>query len=727
MATLVLTSIGAVLGPVGAAIGATLGQFVDRRVFGPRGASGPRLQDLRIQTSAYGAPIPRLFGTVRVAGTLIWSTDLIETRNRQGGGKGRPSTTSYSYAASFAVLLSGRRVRAVRRIWADGNLLRGAAGDWKGELGGFRLHQGDEDQPPDPLIAALEPAAPAYRGCAYAVFEQLQLAPFGNRIPALTFEVEADPGPIMPGEALADLSAGAVVTQGGDAVGGMIVAADTLGQVIETFADLLPALPVPAGRGLRIGGEGPPVALGALEIGIEDRQTRGATIGPAVLSLGYLDPARDYQAGVQRARRPGAGEAQARIDLPVTLDAGAARQLAERAIDRRRARMHQRTLRCGWRRLTLAPGDLVRTPDDGRIWRVAERRIDRDGVALSLTALANGSAVALPAAPGRPALPPDAVHGPTRVHLLDLPPLDDTPVARPRLLIAAAGVRPGWRRAALLIGRDPMAEMQPIGDTAAPALIGAALSALGPADPGLFDLRHSVDIEMAHAGMMLADADDGRLMAGANLALLGDELIQYGLALPLGDGRWRLSRLIRGRRGTGAAVAGHRAGEQFVLIEPDALRSHDPPVDAIGADMVVLASGIGDTQPAESRVRGIGAAVRPLPPVHLDARRRADGGFDLSWIRQSREGGRWIDGSDAPIGEEREAYRVEIAPASGPVRSWLTDRAFHVYSPDEVARDRLAGADVTMRVVQLGSFAASRPAERRIAIVREAAAMEDGQ
>ncbi|QHL90667.1 hypothetical protein GVO57_07270 [Sphingomonas changnyeongensis] len=716
MATLVLTSLGAVLGPVGAAIGATLGQLVDRRIFGPRGASGPRLQDLRIQTSSYGAPIPQLFGTVRVAGTLIWSTDLIETRNRQGGGKGRPSTTSYSYSASFAVLLSGRRVGAVRRIWADGNLLRGAGGDWKGEIGGFRLHDGRADQPPDPLIAALEPAAPAYRGRAYAVFEQLQLAPFGNRIPALTFEVEADPGPVMLDDVLAELGGGAVVGQGGDAVSGLVVAADTLGQAVETFADLLPAMPVPAGRGLRIGAAGPPVTLGPDEIGIEDRQTRSSAAGPTALSLGYFDPARDYQAGVQRARRPGAGESQARIDLPVTLDAGAARQLAERAIDRRRTGMRQRTLRCGWRRLTLAPGDLVQTPDEARIWRVTERRIGRDGVMLSLVAIAHGLTADLPAAPGRPALPPDAVHGPTRVHLLDLPPLDDAPVARPRLLVAAAGAMPGWRRAALLIGRAATAELQPIGDTVAPALIGTALAALPPADPGLFDLRHSVDVAMAHAGMMLADADDGRLIAGANLALIGDELVQYGMARPLGEGRWRLSRLVRGRRGTGAAVAGHRAGERFLLIEPDALRVHEPPVDAIGADMVVLASGIGDPQPVESVARGIGAAVRPLPPVHLAARRRADGGFDLSWIRQSREGGRWIDGTDAPLGEEREAYRLEIVTESGPARSWLSDRAFHVYGPDDVARDRLAGVSVTMRVVQLGSFAASQPAQLRIAL-----------
>lgn len=81
MATLVLTTVGgAIGGPVGAAIGGVLGQAVDRRVLGPRARQGPRLSDLKVQTSSYGTQIPKVFGTMRVAGCVIWSTELIETR-----------------------------------------------------------------------------------------------------------------------------------------------------------------------------------------------------------------------------------------------------------------------------------------------------------------------------------------------------------------------------------------------------------------------------------------------------------------------------------------------------------------------------------------------------------------------------------------------------------------------------------------------------------------------
>ncbi|MDQ4088502.1 MAG: hypothetical protein M3177_10920, partial [Pseudomonadota bacterium] len=189
MATLILNAVGsAVGGPVGGMIGSIVGQTIDQTIlFAPKPRHGPRLGDLAVQTSTYGTPIPRIFGRMRVAGCVIWSTDLIETRSTSGGGKGQPKLVSYTYSASFAVALSARPIRSVGRIWADGKLLRGAAGDFKTETG-YRLYLGDEDQEADPLIASAEGAdqAPAFRGVAYAIFEGFQLADYGNRIPSLT-------------------------------------------------------------------------------------------------------------------------------------------------------------------------------------------------------------------------------------------------------------------------------------------------------------------------------------------------------------------------------------------------------------------------------------------------------------------------------------------------------------------------------------------------------------
>lgn len=710
MATLILTAGGSKLGRVGGAVGALIGQAIDARIFSPKGRQGPRLQDLKIQTSSYGAPIPRLFGTMRVAGTVIWATDLIEHRSRKGG-KGRPSTTSYSYSASFAVQLSARPIRSAGRIWADGNLLRGAAGDWKSETG-FRLHPGGEDQAADPFIASAEATqgTPAYRGCAYAVFENMALGPYGNRIPSLTFEVEADAGPVTVGAVLGELSDG-VLAGAGASLRGFAASGDSVRAVVEALGAALPIALRDDGTALRL--VDPASADAVLTVGeIGDGRSENLAAEadlPAVIAIHHYDPDRDYQAGVQQARRPG-GRRTERIELPVAINAGEARGLAEETLARLGRERGRRSVRCGWARLTTGPGALVRLPDDAGLWRVAERIVDREGVRLDLRRIRSGSMAAIPAEPGRSQGAADRVHGPTVVHLLDLPTLTDSPADVPRLYVAAAGPLAGWRRAALLTSLDDGASWTAIGATAAPAIIGAAASVLAPAAEALIDDAHSVEVTLLNADMLIEDADDARLLAGANLALLGNELIQFGRAEPIGGANWRLSRLLRGRRDTGWAAATHAAGERFVLIEEAALLPYDPPLSAAGGTVRLMASGIGDAVPVETVATNIGEALRPPAPVQLRAVRRDDGGYDVGWIRSSRAGWPWLDGVDAPLAEDREAYRLSVLPEGGGERTYALDAPGFDYAAAAVAADRVGAASVTLSVVQLGTRAASRPA-----------------
>src|SRR3546814_16356803 len=86
--------------------------------------------------------------------------------------------------------------------------MRSAEGSWI-IAANMRLYTGLEDEAPDPLIASAEgpDAAPAYRGMAYAVFEDLDLTEFANHIPSLSFAVEADEAPVSAAAILDDLGA----------------------------------------------------------------------------------------------------------------------------------------------------------------------------------------------------------------------------------------------------------------------------------------------------------------------------------------------------------------------------------------------------------------------------------------------------------------------------------------------------------------------------------------
>jgi hypothetical protein len=190
-------------GVEGARYGWAVGTVVGGIVSPPKGPDGPRLGDLSVQTSAYGQPIPRLWGTQRIAGQVIWATQLIERENEQDG-KGGSSYSTYSYSCSFAVGLCRGPIDGVARIWADGKLIYNIRPENLGNQVGYTatsmvVYQGTEDQEVDPTIQALMTDAPAYRGLAYVVFTGLELERFGNRIPNLTFEVVSDGVEDLPG------------------------------------------------------------------------------------------------------------------------------------------------------------------------------------------------------------------------------------------------------------------------------------------------------------------------------------------------------------------------------------------------------------------------------------------------------------------------------------------------------------------------------------------------
>jgi hypothetical protein len=179
-----------------AAAATAIGGYIDSRLFGSIGGSskqeGPRLDSLQVQASTEGAPIPEMAGRVRIAGQIIWATRFREVVSKKteggskggGGGGGSVKIKTYLYFANFAVGLCEGPIDRIGRVWADGKPL---------SLAGItmRVYRGTPSQLPDPLIESVEGEgrAPAYRGMAYVVFDNLPLEKFGNRLPQLSFEV----------------------------------------------------------------------------------------------------------------------------------------------------------------------------------------------------------------------------------------------------------------------------------------------------------------------------------------------------------------------------------------------------------------------------------------------------------------------------------------------------------------------------------------------------------
>lgn len=188
---------------LGAQIGMMLGGAIDP----PKGPTinGPRLTDLTVQSSTYGAVIPRVYGTVTVTGNIIWleNNRLKETVTKKtSGGKGggaKSSTRTYTYSATFAVGLCKGPIFGVRRIWVGADLIYDAGSDDHAAIiasnkaaEGFTLYTGTDTQEPDPRLQATLGVAntTAWRGLSYIVFYDLPLARYQNSLMGAQVRVE---------------------------------------------------------------------------------------------------------------------------------------------------------------------------------------------------------------------------------------------------------------------------------------------------------------------------------------------------------------------------------------------------------------------------------------------------------------------------------------------------------------------------------------------------------
>lgn len=180
---------GFVGGPVGAMVGGMAGGLIGSLVMNR--AKRPLIPDLNLMSSSYGNPIPIIWGTVRLSGTVIWMSKVQVKSHGVGKGLGGASADSYWQNVSIAFCEGPAHIV---KLYLDSALFFDNTAKTWAEYTNFRFtireYQGTEDQLPDFLYAEwvrenVNPgeAIPAMRGIAHLVFDKIDLAHFGGRLP----------------------------------------------------------------------------------------------------------------------------------------------------------------------------------------------------------------------------------------------------------------------------------------------------------------------------------------------------------------------------------------------------------------------------------------------------------------------------------------------------------------------------------------------------------------
>lgn len=391
---------------------------------------------------------------------------------------------------------------------------------------------------------------------------------------------------------------------------------------------------------------------------------------PRKVTVAYKEFSASYDPGTQDARRETTQATGLKVlDLPIVLTPDEARSIA--LVNLTNDWMQRDTVRAKLpgKYLRINPASPITLPlADGSQRRVLVRSMSASPLQVEIEghfddvtnyeASSTGITRWLPAPPpGQGIIPVDDTAG----IILDTPLLKDADESAVPVLYWTGG-RAGDGRwtGAQLYGSVDGSAFDVLGSLSGEATVGTTTAALADWDGGnVFD-DVSVLAVRVQEGAALETKSELAVLNGANLCIVGDEVLQFTTATQTGTGTWNLTGLLRGRKLTEWAMTGHASGERFVMLD-GALNTVTLELAEIGQARFYKPVTYGQplAEAFATTLVSRGMSLKPASPVHVEAVDDS-GDWVITWVRRTRFGGELRDLVDVPLNEVVEAYEVDI-------------------------------------------------------------------
>ena len=413
---------------------------------------------------------------------------------------------------------------------------------------------------------------------------------------------------------------------------------------------------------------------------------------PNALKLAYAETAREYRmASVMARRLVGSSLREANLELPCAVPQALAQARCDIMLQEAWAGRETVAFNLPPSLAALEPGDAVTVTLNGRAHdlRIAEIA---DAEMRRVRAVSHDAEVYRAAeAPARgTSLPVVPVFGRPLVEFLDLPIAGGDAIAHAPWIAAHASPWPG---SLSLLKQDGAASFSLNRVIPAPAVMGTLLDPLPQGPLGRYDRANRFRVKLSAGALASIGTDE--LLGGANAAAIGSpetgfEIIQFRDAELIAARTYELSFLLRGQSGSEPEMLPLRdAGCRFVLLGPLVIQP-DLTLDQAGLDHVwrigPSSRDHGDPAYVEHAHRGLRLGLRPRHPVHLRAH-KIGGDVHFSWIRRGRIDADQWEGSDIPLGEDTEAYRVTVRDGDSDIRTVDVTSPQFIYAAADIVSD----------------------------------------
>lgn len=413
---------------------------------------------------------------------------------------------------------------------------------------------------------------------------------------------------------------------------------------------------------------------------------------PGEMTISYLDGDASYRQAAITSKR--AGQFIERVQsatVPLVLRKGHAQRIADVTLRELWARREMAGFMLPPSLLALDPADIVRLREGGRDHVLRLERMTDEG---ALACEAAGFEPTLYDARGgadrvkQPGIPVNYV--PPIFAFLDLPLIAGSEVPTAPHIAAHSVPWPG----SVDLHRGASEETVTLNaSVATQATLGELAEDFYRGATGRFDDGNSIWVQLYTGALASAPMLD--VLGGANLCAIENadgewELVQFRHAELVADRKYRLTGLLRGQYGTEAAMRHPvAAGARFVLVN-GALAQAALTLEDLDTDFVwrygPRPRPLSDAAWVTVTRGFAGAGLRPLSPVHIRGRVQPNDDIAISWVRRTRIGGDgW--GNEVPLGEEAEAYQVDIMDGSTVLRTLTATAPITTYTAAQQAAD----------------------------------------
>lgn len=266
-----------------------------------------------------------------------------------------------------------------------------------------------------------------------------------------------------------------------------------------------------------------------------------------------------------------------------------------------------------------------------------------------------------------------------------------------------------WPGCVVYVSSDDGATYTSLARITGASVMGQTTDALADFHGGnVVDECSHVNVRLSNGA--LSSTTYAGLLAGVNMAVLGDEILYFRDATLQTNGSYTVRGLLRGRRGSEYAMGSHASFERFVLVDPTAFVRIAQSTADIGIDRLYkpVTAGMSLADATAQAFTNLGVGLMPYAPVQLGGGRDASNNATLSWVRRNRISGELRNNVDVPMSEASEAYEVDIFANSSyatVVRtiSGLTSPTASYSAASQTTDGLTPGNTIYLRVYQLSA------------------------